>query len=81
MYLHIGKDKMLKKEDILFLLNYKGLKENKIIQDFLENISKENKIDISFGNPKTIIITKENRKIKAYISNISANTLASRKIL
>lgn len=80
MYLHIGKEEMIKKEDILFLLDYKSLKENKLSLAFLENIPKENKRDISQNNPKTIIITKENQKIKAYISNISSITLASRKM-
>ena len=80
MYLHIGKEEMIKKEDILFLLDYKSLKQNKVSLAFLENIPKENKRDISQSNPKTIIITKENKKIKAYISNISSITLASRKM-
>ncbi len=79
MYLHIGKDEMIKKEHILFILDYKNLKENKIFQDFIQSIPKENKTDISGENPKSIIITKENEKIKVYISNISSNTLASRK--
>lgn len=80
MYLHIGKEEMIKKENILFLLDYKSLKENKVSLTFFENIPKENKRDISQNNPKTIIITKENKKIKAYISNISSITLASRKM-
>lgn len=79
MYLHIGKDEMIKKENILFILDYKNLKENKIFRDFIQSIPKENKTDISGQNPKSIIITKENGKIKVYISNISSNTLASRK--
>ncbi len=79
MYLHIGKDEMIKKEHILFILDYKNLKENKIFQDFIQSIPKENKTDISGENPKSIIITKENEKIKVYISNISSSTLASRK--
>lgn len=79
MYLHIGKDKIIKKENILFLLDYQGLKENKIFQKFLEKIPKENIIYICKENPKTIVITKE-EKIKAYITNISSTTLANRKI-
>lgn len=78
MYLHIGKDKMINRKDIIFILEYKGLKENKIFNDFFENIKKENIKDISENNPKTIIITKEENNIKAYISNISSNTLANR---
>ena len=81
MYLHIGKDEMIKKENILWILDYKGLKENKTFQEFFNHIPKEDKIDISQNQPKTVIITKENNKLKAYISNISSNTLANRKFL
>lgn len=81
MYLHIGKDEMIKKQNILCILDYKGLQENKIFQDFFNNISKENKIDISNNQTKSVIITKENEIIKAYLSNISSNTLANRKFL
>ena len=63
MYLHIGKDKMINRKDIIFILDYKGLKENKIFNDFFENIKKENIKDISENNPKTIIITKEEKHI------------------
>ncbi len=78
MYLHIGKDEMIKRENILFLLDYKGLKENKLFQEFFNNIPKENRVDISKNNPKTAIIVQDKEKIKAYISNISATTLANR---
>lgn len=78
MYLHIGKEKMINRKDIIFILDYKGLKENKIFNEFFENIKKENIKDISENNPKTIVITKEENTIKAYISNISSNTLANR---
>lgn len=78
MYLHIGKDKMINRKDIIFILDYKGLKENKIFNEFFENIKKENIKDISDNNPKTIVITKEKNNVKAYISNISSNTLANR---
>lgn len=78
MYLHIGKDKMIKRKDIIFILDYKSLKENKTFDEFFKNIEKENIRDISDNNPKTIIITKEKNTVKAYISNISSNTLANR---
>ena len=78
MYLHIGKEKMINRKDIIFILDYKGLKENKIFNEFFENIKKENIKDISENNPKTIVITKEENAIKAYISNISSDTLANR---
>ncbi len=81
MYLHIGNDIILKKKNILFILDYKNLKDNKIFNKFLEGIEKKNITDISEGNAKSIIITKENEVIKGYISNISSNTLGNRKLI
>lgn len=80
MYLHIGKDVILKKENILFILNYVKLKENKNFNEFFNKIEKKYIVDISENKPKSIIITKENNIIKGYISNISSTTLGKRKI-
>lgn len=81
MYLHIGNDIILKKKNILFILDYKNLKDNKVFNKFLEKIEEKNIIDISNNNAKSIIITKENDILKGYISNISSNTLSNRKII
>lgn len=81
MYLHIGKDIILKKENILFILDYKNLKEDKVFNKFFEKINKKNIIDISESEAKSLIITKENEIIKGYISNISSNTLQKRKFI
>lgn len=81
MYLHIGNDIVLKKEKILFILDYETLQNNSAFNEFLKNLKKENIIDISSGKRKSIIITKEDNIIKGYISNISSNTLAKRKVL
>lgn len=78
MYLHIGNDIILKNKDILFILNYEDLKKNKSFIKFFENINKKDILDISSNKPKSVIITKEKEKIKAYISTISSNTLAKR---
>lgn len=81
MYLHIGKDIILKKENILFILDYKNLKEDKIFNKFFEKIDKNNLIDISEEEPKSLIVTKEKEIIKGYISNISSNTLGKRNFI
>lgn len=81
MYLHIGNDIVLRNENILFILDYKNLQENKIFKKFFENIEEKNIIDISSGNPKSIIIIKEKEVLKGYISNISSNTLSKRKFI
>ena len=41
MYLHIGKDIVLKNRDILFILDYNSLKENNIFNRFIEKIDKK----------------------------------------
>lgn len=75
MYLHIGNDKIIKKQDILFILDYEGLSKNINFKNFIEKIDiiKDNNQNI-----KTIIITKEKEKIKGYLSNISSNTIGKR---
>ena len=79
MYLHIGNNVIINKENIIFILDYENLKDNKIFKEFYEGIDKNNKYDISEGKAKSIIITKENNIIKAYISNISSTTIAKIK--
>jgi len=81
MYLHIGNDIILKSKDILFILDYIGLKENNDFKNFMDKINKKNIIDISEEKPKSIIITKEGENLKAYISNISTTTLGKRKFI
>lgn len=75
LYLHVGKNVIIKKENIIGIFDYKEMKENKISSKFLENIEI---INTSEGIEKAIILTKEKNKIKAYISNISSTTLLKR---
>ncbi len=79
MYVHIGKDLIIKNNYIIAFLDIKSLEKKKS----LENICKElkisdNIIDVSEGNKKTLIITKTNDECKGYISNISSITLGKR---
>ena len=67
MYLHIGKDIVLKNADILFILDYDSLKENNVFNKFMEKVDEKNIFDISDNKPKSMIITKENEIIKGYI--------------
>lgn len=79
MYLHIGKDVILKTEEIIGIFDMETTKKDKNFQALLEKIKKENGIeDISQKNQKTIILLQKKEKIKAYISNISSVTLAKR---
>lgn len=77
MYLHIGSNIILKKEEIIGIFDYKEMRENKISSKFLEKI--ENNI-ITNGTQieKSIILTNENGIMKGYLSNISSITLLKR---
>ena len=79
MFLHIGKDKVIEKKDLICVLDIESLKINDKINNILENLEKEkNIIDISDNNRKTLILVNENNNIKGYISNISSTTLGKR---
>jgi len=77
MYLHIGNNVILKKEDIIAIFDYKEMKENKVSSKFLETI-KDDITNVSTDLEKSIILIKEKEKIKGYISNISSVTLLKR---
>ena len=79
MYVHIGKDIIIKEENILAIFDIKSLEKNFSLENICKNLKiSDNIIDISDNNPKTLIITNEKNKTKGYISNISSTTLGKR---
>jgi len=79
MFLHIGKDKVIEKKDLICILDIESLKINDKINDIIEKLEQEkNIIDISDNNRKTLVLVKENNSLKGYISNISSTTLGKR---
>ena len=80
MYLHIGKDKLIDDNNIIAILNIETLKEKENIENICKNMNfSDNIIDVSDGNKKSLIIIKEKKQTKGYISNISTITLEKRK--
>lgn len=79
MYLHIGNDILIKKENIIAIFNLEKINLKKDFQEFLESIIIENKNDIENEKKKSIIIVKQENKIKGYYSNISSVTLQKRE--
>lgn len=77
MYLHIGNNIILRKEDIIGIFDYKEMQENKISSQLLEKI-KNNIINYEARGEKSIILTKEKGIMKGYLSNISSITLLKR---
>lgn len=79
MYLHIGKDIVLKKEQIIGMFNVESILETKEFNIIIEKLKEENSItDISNGEPKTLILYKQRDNLCGVISNVSSNSLGKR---
>ena len=72
MYLHIGKDIVLKKEQIIGMFNVESILETKEF-NIINSIT-----DISNGEPKTLILYKQKDNLCGVISNVSSNSLGKR---
>ena len=76
MYVHIGKDNIIKYDKIISILN---IKNNLNLDEILKNFEFEKKYDINNNsNYKSLILVEENNINKIYLSNISSITLAKR---
>lgn len=79
MYLHIGKDIILKKEDIIGIFNIESILETNEYQIIIDKLKEERKIqDISKDDPKTLILYKQKNNLCGIISNISSNSIGKR---
>ena len=59
MYLHIGKDIILKKEEIIGIFNIESIAETKEYKIIIDKLKEERKIqDISKEDQKTLILYK-----------------------
>ena len=81
MYLHIGKDIVINDKEIISILNLNYVKNTKTYKKMYKNLEEKKAIiNIADNKEKTFILTKEKSIEKAYISNISVNTLIKRVI-
>jgi len=79
MYINIGNDIILKKEDIISIYNLSSIKNTEGYKKIIKKL--ENKQKLLYKNDtenKSLILTKEKNIIKGYMSNISSITLAKR---
>lgn len=76
MYLHIGKNYMINSKNIIGIFDIISLKKTKNYDTLLNGIKTVE--DISDKKGKTLILTMENNKQKAYISNIISTTISKR---
>lgn len=77
MYLHIGKNIVLNNKTIIGIFDIESIKNSS--EDFLNNLEKE-VIKTEEEEDKSIILVKNNKKYKGYITNISSTTLEKRAI-
>ena len=60
MYLHIGKDIILKKEEIIGIFNIESITETKEFNCIIETLNEVNRLqDISQGEPKLLFYIKK----------------------
>jgi len=80
MYVHIGKDVIIKNEYIVVILDIKSLEKKKKLETICQELKiSDNIIDVSEGNKKSLIIVKDTQN-KGYITNISTTTLKKRTL-
>ena len=60
MYLHIGKDIIIKRDEIIGIFNIESILDTKEYNCIIETLKEVNRIqDISNGEPKTLVLYKK----------------------
>lgn len=79
MYLNIGQDKLILKENIIAIFDFDNTTTSKITQNFLQNAEKQ-KITSYFIDdlPKSFVIYKYNNQNHVFVSEFSPKTLQKR---
>ena len=81
MYLHIGKDFVIRNKDIIGIFNIDYVKNTKEYKALYKNLDeKKSIINISENQNKTFILIEKENEIKGYITNVGANTIGKRKM-
>ena len=79
MYINIGKDIIIKKEEIIGIFNIESILQTKEYMEIVETLKLTNRIkDISNGNPKSIILYKKDNQLCGIVSNISSSSIGKR---
>ncbi len=79
MYLHIGKDTILRTEDIIGIFDLDTATVAKNTRNYLNLAEKKGEvINVTTELPKSFIVTKSEGKRKIYISQLASSTLEKR---
>ena len=76
MYVHIGKDVVVKTENIIGIFDIEKLEKKNSLENVCKNLGISDKI--TENNQKSLIIVNKNNDTNGYISNISTITLGKR---
>ena len=80
MYLHLGGEICIRIKDIVAIMDLETSSTSKITREFLKKIQKNGEV-ISVSDediPKSYVLTKDENKVRMFISPISSNTLLKR---
>jgi len=79
MYLHLGKNTVVKKSDIIGIFDIENSTIAKSTKKFLAKAQKEKRIkNVSMELPKSFVVCMEDNVEMVYISQISPTTLLKR---
>lgn len=79
MYLHIGKEKIIKTDEIIGIFDLDTATISKSTRNYLAAAEKSGDVvNVTTELPKTFIVCKEDGNRKVYISQISSSTLNKR---
>ena len=79
MYLHLGQEVLIKKDEIIGIFDMDKATVSKRTRNFLAAKEKEHKvINVATDLPKSFILCGKGNQIVVYISQISAQTLLKR---
>ena len=80
MYINIGKDIIIKVDDIIGIFDIEGNNKKDYLNSIIERLNeKKSVIDISDGNPKSLILYKKAGNERGILSNISSYSLGKKK--
>jgi len=80
MYLHIGGEFVVRRKEVVGIMDIENTSISKITRDYLAGAEKNGRvINVSDDLPKSFVITKGEDGVKVYISPISSVTLSRRK--
>lgn len=79
MYLHLGKNTVIKTKDIVGIFDMDTSTISKNTRDYLAKAEKDGRvINVSTELPKSFVVCRDKEGIKVYISQISSQTLQKR---